>query len=266
MAESQGIRTPASPSPLPQFPDAMRADALRAVNRSRPRVLHALVEWAKSVSVAIVLFLFARTFFIEAFKIPSGSMEGTLLVGDFLLVNKLLYGAEVPFSGKRLPAIRQPQHGDVVVFEYPRDPSKHFVKRLVGLPGDTLEMHDGVLALNGIAQRERYAHHSEPGVDRAYEDFDWQRDYVVRSAAASERSRVQPSRNNWGPIVVPPRHYFMLGDNRDNSLDSRYWGFVPDSMLKGAPLFIYYSYSPDTVTKVPWLTHIRWRRLGSRVQ
>jgi signal peptidase I len=127
-------------------------------------------------------------------------------------------------------------------------------------------MRDGVLVLNGSLQREHYAHHSEPGVDRAYEEFEWQRNYLVRSAAASERSRVHPSRNNWGPIVVPPRHYFMLGDNRDNSLDSRYWGFVPDSMLKGAPLFIYYSYSPDTVKRLPWLTHIRWRRLGSRVQ
>lgn len=266
MAESQGIRTPASPSPLPQFPDALRADALRAVNRPQARVLYALVEWAKSVSVAIVLFLFARTFFIEAFKIPSGSMEGTLLVGDFLLVNKLLYGAEVPFSGHRLPAVRAPARGDVVVFEYPRDPSKHFVKRLVGIPGDTLEMQDGVLILNGTRQRERYAHHSEPGVDRAFEEFEWQRDYLVRSASASERSGVHPSRNNWGPIVVPSRHYFMLGDNRDNSLDSRYWGFVPDSMLKGAPLFIYYSYSPDSVTRIPWLSQIRWRRLGTRVQ
>ncbi|HEY7566652.1 MAG TPA: signal peptidase I [Gemmatimonadaceae bacterium] len=266
MAESQGIRTPASTSPLSQFPDALRADALRAVNRPRARVWHALVEWAKSVSVAIVLFLFARTFFIEAFKIPSGSMEGTLLVGDFLLVNKMLYGAEVPLTGRRLPAVRAPKHGDVVVFEYPRDPSKHFVKRLVGLPGDTLAMLDGVLILNGSAQQERYAHHSEPGVDRAYEEFEWQRDYLVRSAAASGVSRVHPSRNNWGPIVVPPRHYFMLGDNRDNSLDSRYWGFVPDSLLKGAPLFIYYSYSPDTAARVPWLSHIRWRRLGTRIQ
>jgi signal peptidase I len=267
MADPQGTRSPAStPLSHSQFNDAVRADALRAVNRPRARVWHALIEWAKSVSVAIVLFLIARTFFIEAFKIPSGSMERTLLVGDFLLVNKLLYGAEVPFSGRRLPAIRPPQRGDVVVFEYPRDPSKHFVKRLVGLPGDTLAMADGVLQVNGITQRESYAHHAEPGVDRAYEDFEWQRNYVVRSATARERLKVHPSRNNWGPIVVPQRHYFMLGDNRDNSLDSRYWGFVPDSMLKGAPLFIYYSYSPDTVKPAPWLTHIRWRRLGTRVQ
>ncbi|MGQ0538740.1 MAG: signal peptidase I [Gemmatimonadaceae bacterium] len=233
------------------------------------RYWFAFVEWAKSVSVAIVLFLLARTFVVEAFKIPSGSMEGTLLVGDFLLVNKLLYGAEVPFSGRRLPGIRQPERGDVVVFEYPRDPSKHFVKRLVGLPGDTLAMREGELLVNGAPRAERYARHSEPGIDRAYEEFEWQRNYLVRSAAARGKTRqagLHPSRNNWGPIVVPPRHYFMLGDNRDNSLDSRYWGFVPDTLVKGAPLFIYYSYVPDAMERAPWLTHIRWRRLGSRVQ
>ena len=117
-----------------------RAQALRRVNKSRGRVFRVMWEWAKSFQVAILVFLFVRSFIVEAFKIPSGSMEGTLLVGDFLLVNKLVYGAEVPFTGKRLPALREPRLGDVVVFQWPSDPTKNFVKRLVGMPGDTLAM------------------------------------------------------------------------------------------------------------------------------
>src|SRR6186713_3212626 len=131
-----------------------RAEALRRVNKSRGGVLRVLWEWAKSFQVAILVFLFVRAFIVEAFKIPSGSMERTLLVGDFLLVNKLVYGAEIPFTGARLPAIRAPRYGDVVVFEFPVDPSKNFVKRLVGLAGDTLAMRDGVLQRNGRVQQE----------------------------------------------------------------------------------------------------------------
>src|ERR687893_166041 len=114
-----------------------RSVALAQVNRTRSRVAF-VWEWMKIFVVSVLLFLFIRTFFFEAFKIPSGSMEGTLLVGDFLLVNKLVYGAEVPFTHKRLPRLREPQRGDIVVFEWPEDPSKNFVKRLVGVPGDTL--------------------------------------------------------------------------------------------------------------------------------
>src|SRR5476649_1871337 len=114
----------------------------------------AAFEWAKSLSLAIILFLLVRAFLVEAYRIPSGSMEGTLLVGDFLLVNKLVYGAEVPFTGKRLPAFRHPKYLDVVVFQWPEDPTKNFVKRLVGLPGDTLSMKKGTLVRNGLADRK----------------------------------------------------------------------------------------------------------------
>src|SRR5580692_1399213 len=120
----------------PPVVEPPRSSAVGAVARG-------LYEWAKSLSLAIILFLLVRAFLVEAYRIPSGSMEGTLLVGDFLLVNKLVYGAEVPFTGKRLPAVRQPKYRDVVVFEWPEDPTKNFVKRLVGLPGDTLAMRDG---------------------------------------------------------------------------------------------------------------------------
>jgi signal peptidase I len=247
----------------PAISEQERADALRRVNRPRGRSARLFLEWAKSFVIAIVVFLLVRAFLVEAFKIPSGSMERTLLVGDFLLVNKLVYGAEVPFTGVRLPPLRVPRYGDVVVFQWPQDPSKNFVKRLVGLPGDTLAMQDGELIRNGRRVLEEYVRHTEPGVDPAGEEFRWQRDHLVRTAEASVA--YHPSRNNWGPLVVPTRHYFMLGDNRDNSLDSRYWGFVPDSLVRGRPLVVYYSYQPDTGARSPWLTRIRWGRLGSRV-
>jgi signal peptidase I len=216
----------------------------------------------RSFTIAVALFLFVRAFFVEAFKIPSGSMEQTLLVGDFLLVNKLIYGAEIPFTGKRLPAIRRPARGDVIVFVWPRDSSKNFVKRLVGMPGDTLEMRDGELLVNGARQQEYYVTHTEPDVDPSTADFDWQSKFLVNTA---EAARVHPSRNNWGPLVVPGENYFVLGDNRDNSLDSRYWSFVPESLVRGRPMFVYYSYVPDSSTRFPWLTRIRWQRLGERV-
>lgn len=264
MNEGLSVPTPAAPMG-PVISDQERADALARVNRPRGRVLRMLWEWAKSFQIAIVVFLLVRAFLVEAFKIPSGSMEGTLLVGDFLLVNKLVYGAEVPFMGKRLPAIRQPQRGDVVVFQWPQDPTKNFVKRLVGIPGDTLAMVDGFLVRNGVRVQERYVRHTEPGVDPSGEEFRWQRDYLVRTAQATVG--YYPSRNNWGPIVVPPRHLFVLGDNRDNSLDSRYWGFVPDSLVRGQPLLVYYSYQPETegATHTAWLSRVRWNRLGTRV-
>lgn len=271
----------------PSIPDGeSRASALRAANGRTlaPRAggrLSWLWEWAKVFPAAVLLFLVLRTFVVEAYKIPSGSMERTLLVGDFLLVNKLVYGAEIPFTGQRMPAVRRPQHGDVVVFEFPVDPSKTFVKRLVGLPGDTLAMRDGTLLLNGQRQDERYVLHSEPGVDPVNDDFRWQRGHLVKPAvaagastasapspqtAATSGGEYRPSRNNWGPIVVPPQHFFVLGDNRDNSLDSRYWGFVSDSLMRGAPLVVYYSFTPDSAATLAWLTRIRWGRLGAVVR
>jgi signal peptidase I len=229
----------------------------------RRRALSAAWDFAKSVQLAILLFLLGRAFLFEMFKIPSGSMEGTLLVGDFLIVNKLLYGAEVPILKRQLPGLREPALGDVVVFQWPEDQTKNFVKRLVGLPNDTLEMREGVLVRNGATQAERYATHRDLAFDPATEDFRWQRDFV---APGVDVRRYHPSRNNWGPLVVPDRHYFMLGDNRDNSLDSRYWGFVPDSLVRGTPVMVYYSYSPDSADAFDWLTRVRWQRLGELIR
>jgi signal peptidase I len=126
-------------------------------------------------------------------------------------------------------------------------------------------MREGILIRNGASLAERYVEHTEPDMDPAPEDFRWQRDYLVKTAAAA--TGYHPSRNNWGPLVVPNGNYFVLGDNRDNSLDSRYWGFVPDSLVKGRPFVIYYSYSPDSSDRsFAWLTHIRWTRLGERIR
>src|SRR5437763_7161652 len=141
-----GLGSTDSVPPAPEITPEKRTAALRQVNRRSP--LAFFWEWTKIVQVAVVVFLIIRTFLVEAFKIPSGSMEHTLLVGDFLLVNKLVYGAEVPFTHSRLPRLREPQRGDVIVFEWPEDPTKNFVKRLVGLAGDTLEMRDAKLYRN----------------------------------------------------------------------------------------------------------------------
>jgi signal peptidase I len=232
--------------------------------RFAARAAAALWEWLRTASVAVLCFLLIRALLVEAFKIPSGSMEGTLLAGDFLLVNKLVYGAEMPLTGTRLPALRAPRRGDVVVFQWPQDPDKNFVKRIVGVAGDTLAMRDGLLYRNGLPVIEPYARRESPESDPSAEEFRWQRDHLVRRAVAA--SGYHPSRNNWGPLVVPPGRYFVLGDNRDNSLDSRYWGFVADTLVRGRPILVYFSFAPDSTAPFEWLTRVRWRRLGERVE
>jgi signal peptidase I len=237
MPEATDILPPRSITP------ERKLEALQHVNKRRAS-FGFFWEWTKIITVSIVIFALLHTFVIQAFKIPSGSMEHTLLVGDFLLVNKVVYGAEIPLTGRRLPALRQPRRGDVIVFEYPKDRTKDFVKRLVGLPGDTLAMRDAVLIRNGVALSEPYVSHSDPDADPVWEEFRWQDDFLVRSASAAVT--YHPSRNNWGPLVVPVGQYFVLGDNRDNSLDSRYWGFVPRDNIIGKPLLIYWSFEATT--------------------
>jgi signal peptidase I len=219
-------------------------------------------EWVKAITTAIVLFLLIRTFVVEAFKIPTGSMENTLLVGDFLLVNKAVYGAEIPISGSRLPGYRRPQRGDVIVFLPPHDPAKNYVKRIVGLPGDTLEMREKTVYLNGAAQAEPFARHLDYFGDPADVRMGWQAEYL---ADPSRRLGYRPSRDNWGPIVVPSGRYFALGDNRDNSEDSRYWGFLDSDAVKGRPILVYYSFQYDRAHALPWLTDVRWSRIGSLI-
>jgi signal peptidase I len=228
----------------------------------RPSAGRWLWEWTKSIAVAFMLFLLIRTFLVEAFRIPTGSMENTLLVGDFLLVNKAVYGAQVPGTRVQLPAFDRPRRGDIVVFIPPHEPDKNYVKRLMGLPGDTLSMTDKILHLNGRPLAEPYAVHGDRHGDLSLHSMYWQ---LAHLPADSDRERYRPTRDNWGPLVVPEDHYFMLGDNRDDSDDSRYWGFVDAAAVKGQPLFVYYSFDPRTVRRAPWLTEIRWNRIGGTV-
>jgi signal peptidase I len=218
-------------------------------------------EWVKSLGIALLLFLVVRTFVVEAFRIPTGSMENTLLIGDFLLVNKAVYGAQVPGTAVRLPALGEPAHGAVVVFAPPHEPAKNYVKRVVGLPGDTVAMRDKVLFLNGMPVVEPHAQHADP-LDTYAPAMRWQGDYL---ANPTHRTRYRPSRDNWGPLIVPADGYFVLGDNRDDSEDSRYWGFVDQEAIKGKPLFVYYSFNPRTLRQAPWLTEIRWDRIGGAI-
>jgi signal peptidase I len=220
-----------------------------------------LWEWAKSIFVALIIWFVLRALLIEAFRIPSSSMEHTLLVGDFLFVNKALYGAEVPVVHARLPAIREPQRLDIVVFDSKTQEGVKVVKRLIGMPGDTLEMKHAVLYRNGEAQPEPYIQHIDSLSDPIEPEMKaWQVGYLLPSV---DRDDYHPSRDNWGPLVVPAGQYFVMGDNRDNSYDSRYWGFVDRRVIRGRPLFVYYSFDHSSWRALPFLTAIRWGRIGT---
>jgi signal peptidase I len=222
------------------------------------------LEWLKSIAVALVIWLVLRTLLVEAFRIPSSSMERTLLVGDFLFVNKALYGAELPLIHARTPAVREPRRGDIVVFDSRTESGVKVVKRVVGMPGDTLEMQRGALYRNGARQVEPYAQRVDSTNDSAADEMRlWQVQYLAPDV---DRATYQPTRDAWGPLIVPSGEYFVMGDNRDNSYDSRYWGFVERSVIRGRPLFIYYSFDRESWRVLPFLTAIRWGRLGHRPQ
>jgi signal peptidase I len=218
----------------------------------------------RSLGMALVLFLMIKTFFFEAFQIASGSMTHTLLTGDFLFVNKALYGAQIPGTRARLPGFRLPRRGDVIVFAYPRDPNQDYVKRVIGTPGDIVAMRHGRVEVNGRRQVEPYVQRIDSRNDVASADFEWQRPFVT-GFSDKDRRRYRPTRDTWGPLVVPAGKYFVLGDNRDDSSDSRYWGFVDASAVKGRTLLVYFSYDRETRDALPWLTDIRWSRLGSLI-
>ena len=216
------------------------------------------LEWIKSIAVALIIWIVVRSLLVEAFRIPSGSMENTLLIGDFLFVNKSLYGAEIPFSRKRLPAIREPKRLDIVVFRHPQEEGTNVVKRVIGMPGDTLSMKNNVVLVNGRALDEPYVISTDPVMDREEPEFRaWQSKRVLTRNPAAYR----PTLKNWGPIVIPPDSFMVMGDNRDNSLDSRYWGFLGRDRIRGRPLVIYYSYNRDGMLPLRFITAIRWGRM-----
>lgn len=218
-------------------------------------------DWTKTITIALVIWFAFSTFILQAFRIPSSSMEGTLLIGDVLYVNKMLYGAEVPLLGKRLPAIREPRRGDILVFDSVEEAGLKVVKRLIGVAGDTIAMHNGVLERNGTAVDEPWVlpgnRHMETDLAGAAKMRQWQTPRLRRA----DRGAYSPDPDNWGPLVVPPDSLFMMGDNRRESYDSRFWGFLPRANVRGRPLVVYFSFDADTYKPLPFLTNIRWRRL-----
>jgi signal peptidase I len=181
-------------------------------------------EYFESIVIAVILALFVRTWVVQAFKIPTGSMENNLLIGDHLLVNKFVFGPTPLAIGRAVLPVREIRRGDIVVFKYPDEPDRDFIKRVIGLPGETVELRNKKVYINGQPLNEPYVHFLSPPSSEYQE---------VTSYDVRER---------YAPVTVPPDKYFVMGDNRDNSQDSRYWGFLPRSYIKGKALLIYWSY------------------------
>jgi signal peptidase I len=216
----------------PRYGDGARQPAISP--RTAPRT--SLRSHVQSFGLAILLALFVRQFFFQAFRIPSPSMENTLLVGDFLFVNKFLYGAKFPFVSARLPAVRPPRRGEIIVFQPPHE-NRDFIKRCVAIAGDTVLVRAKQLFVNGVPQIEPY----------------------TKYTSGLEPPRPGRERDYFGPHVVPPGHMFMMGDNRDNSEDSRFWGDAPLNRIRGKALFIYFSVDGSRGYFPP---HLRIRRIG----
>jgi signal peptidase I len=217
-------------------------------------------EYFESIVIAVILALFVRTWVVQAFKIPTGSMENNLLIGDHLLVNKFVFGPTPGTLDSVLP-VRPIRRGDVVVFKYPSEPERDFIKRVIGLPGETVELRNKKVFIDGRPLEENYVHFLEPATGQEVTSFD--------------------VRERYGPVRVPDGQYFVMGDNRDNSQDSRYWGFLPQTYIKGKALMIYWSYesgSDDyvdqglgaTVRRVfsvvtHFFTRTRWERIFKQI-
>ena len=216
--------------PAPSAPETA-AEATEA----KPKRKSALREYVEAIGIAVLLALVIRTFVVQAFTIPSGSMMDTLLVGDYILVNKFLFGAELPFTDWRMPGLRDPHRGDIIVFKYPQDEKRDFIKRIIGTPGDSIQIRGRQVYVNGTPLVEPYTKFADGA--RAVQDG-----YCGYSYGCQ-------------PTTVPPDSYFVMGDNRDNSQDSRYWGFVKRDKIKGKAFLTYWSWDGDHC----WL---RWWRLA----
>jgi signal peptidase I len=196
-----------------------------------------LWEYTKAIGTALLLALFIRAYFIQAFKIPSGSMIPTLLIGDHILVNKFLYGTQIPLSDKRILIVRKPERGDIIVFKFPEDRNRDFIKRIIAVEGDTIEARNKTIYVNGKPSTEPYIQHTDTSV---------------------RPGGIEP-RDNFGPLIVPKGKYFMMGDNRDQSYDSRYWGYVDINDIRGKALVIYWSWDAKK-------TFPRFDRIGGLVK
>jgi signal peptidase I len=197
-------------------------------------------EYFESIVIAVILALFVRTWVVQAFKIPTGSMENNLLIGDHLLVNKFVFGPTASAVDRALLPVRDIRRGDIVVFKYPDEPERDFIKRVIGLPGDILELRAKKVYVNGQPLDEPYVHYLSP-------------------ASAGGEVTSLDVRERYGPVKVPADQYFVMGDNRDNSQDSRYWGYLPRGHIKGKALMIYWSYDGGGAGSI--FTAVRWERL-----
>jgi len=202
-------------------------------NGARTKKKSSLRENIEAILVAIVLALFIRTFIIQAFKIPSGSMKQTLQIGDHILVNKFIYGIKLPFLMTTIVPIKNPKRDDIIVFKFPEDPDKDFIKRVIGIAGDVVECRNKQVYIN----HKRLNH-----------------DYGIHTDSNIISGGVQP-RDNFGPVVVPENSLFVMGDNRDHSYDSRFWGFVGLKAVRGKALIIYWSWDKENFG-------VRWNRIG----
>ena len=227
-------------SPANQTIAVNGSSTTQTVTPKREQSRNGISEWA----VTILLLLFGTTTLVQAFVIPTGSMEDTLLIGDHLLVDKLAYAPSGWISKYLLP-YEQPRHGDIIVFRYPVDISQTFVKRVIGVPGDHLKMINRVVYRNGVRLNEPYVYHKFP-YEPSRDNFPGEPSAFAEGRQAQMQRDMLENHVKDGEIIVPPNSYFAMGDNRDNSLDSRYWGFVPRDNIMGKPLLIYWSYRAST--------------------
>ena len=204
-------------------------------------------EYFETIVIAVILALFMRTFVVQAFKIPTGSMEPNLLIGDHLLVNKFVFAPTLSNAERAVLPTTEIRRGDIVVFKYPEDPERDFIKRVIGLSGETIELRGHRIHVNGRAIEEPYAH------------------YLPRSTGPGG-AEITPDdvRERYGPVVVPAGSVFVMGDNRDNSQDSRYWGFLPKENIKGKALMIYWSFD-SSGGGLNLFTQTRWARLLQQI-
>jgi signal peptidase I len=202
-------------------------------------------ENIEAVLVAVLLALFIRTFAVQAFKIPSGSMKQTLQIGDHILVNKFIYGVKIPFSRKTIIPVKKPKHGDIIVFKFPKDPEKDFIKRVVGLAGDKVEIRNKQVFLNNVKANSNFAQFTDS--------------FIVPGCPPGIRQDAPCRKDNFGPIKVPENKLFVMGDNRDQSFDSRFWGFVDSKAVNGKAFIIYWSWDSDNFG-------IRWKRVGKMLK
>lgn len=240
---------------------------------ARPEKKNIVREYAEALSVALIAALILRALVIQAFRIPTGSMKDTLLVGDFLLVNKFIYGAKtpdripvvnVPLPSIRFPAIKTPKRGEIVVFKYPVDPKLDYIKRCVGVPGDTIELRNGNLFINNKPEgiKELVGRRWDPDEGEYVQLFRLSLENGIQYTIRQYENSI---RNNYGPVIVPEKSLFMMGDNRDNSQDSRYWGFMPYKNLVGEAMIIYWSWDKrPPLYKI--INKIRWDRIGNPIR